>query len=138
MPVLRSRRLPFQHTAARRRLHHIFRADGFDIEFQHTAARRRLVHRRAGLYISNVSTHSRPKAAASNTVMTCLNGTFQHTAARRRLERVQRSMLNRSRFQHTAARRRLNKSKRAVSRPSVSTHSRPKAADRQPARPINR
>ena len=83
----------FQHTAARRRLlingstNPAFMA-GFNTqppeggcalmskvttfvkEFQHTAARRRLLVT-AGVYgdISSVSTHSRPKAAASDSVM---------------------------------------------------------------------
>ena len=56
----------FQHTAARRRLRQ--HQDVLDLraEFQHTAARRRLLNARGiGLFTSVVSTHSRPKAAAS-------------------------------------------------------------------------
>ena len=56
---------------------------------------------------------------------------FQHTAARRRLTTTWRLILHYPQFQHTAARRRLSaglKSIRAIA--DVSTHSRPKAADR--------
>ena len=57
--------------------------------FQHTAARRRL--RVSGCLNPadfDVSTHSRPKAAAFRlTYMTASCGWFQHTAARRRLRR---------------------------------------------------
>ena len=54
--------------------------------FQHTAARRRLPlaifsYRRH----QNVSTHSRPKAAAQEKRKNLLKCVFQHTAARRRL-----------------------------------------------------
>ena len=55
----------FQHTAARRRL-----LDGWTLTttskwFQHTAARRRLLFPSLiNVYLSGVSTHSRPKAAA--------------------------------------------------------------------------
>ena len=77
--------------------------------FQHTAARRRLLYRWAViLQPLDVSTHSRPKAAASVVlrVVYCIS-LFQHTAARRRLPitLLRRYQLNQ--FQHTAARRRL-------------------------------
>ena len=121
----------FQHTAARRRLLQLHSTTGIKRQFQHTAARRRLpdeivvsfatkpsfntqppeggctrrdkeralclvsTHSRPKAAASNyihfpawlgVSTHSRPKAAAS--VNLDVNGRlqwFQHTAARRRL-----------------------------------------------------
>ena len=56
----------FQHTAARRRLHFGLYRDLLPLEFQHTAARRRL--RDYSQYVKldgKVSTHSRPKAAAT-------------------------------------------------------------------------
>ena len=97
--------------------------------FQHTAARRRLacciiIH----LY-TDVSTHSRPKAAVRLAAVAVTPCEFQHTAARRRLTyivplhiiaRVSTHSRPKAaaaltpidnflvRFQHTAARRRLN------------------------------
>ena len=76
-----------------------------------------------------VSTHSRPKAAAV-VKMTEINAKmFQHTAARRRLQGW--GVLNdrAMKFQHTAARRRLHEQQDLMlSVVLVSTHSRPKAA----------
>ena len=101
--------MQFQHTAARRRL----RKDGFEEVFsklfQHTAARRRLPGALAVKGIdTEVSTHSRPKAAAGlKSLVEAGNRLFQHTAARRRL-------LLLSSFSHLCV--------------YVSTHSRPKAA----------
>ena len=103
------------------------------MKFQHTAARRRLRTKTPGLYSRNrcfntqppeggcgqkppdyiaaiaVSTHSRPKAAASN-VLAVANTQlkFQHTAARRRLPRIRGHL--------------------SPAIAGVSTHSRPKAA----------
>ena len=60
-----------------------------DSQFQHTAARRRLRYATTSAQMQLlVSTHSRPKAAASLESPT-QNGRamFQHTAARRRLRR---------------------------------------------------
>ena len=57
----------FQHTAARRRLQ--FKAGGYMVElmFQHTAARRRLqIQNDLDFSFLQVSTHSRPKAAAQH------------------------------------------------------------------------
>ncbi len=76
--------------------------------FQHTAARRRLPlaifsYRRH----QNVSTHSRPKAAAQEKRKNLLKCVFQHTAARRRLPTASETVANDREFQHTAARRRL-------------------------------
>ena len=59
--------LPFQHTAARRRLVHTNHTHGFD---------------------ADVSTHSRPKAAGTDIVAALPNFMFQHTAARRRLDHL--------------------------------------------------
>ena len=54
--------------------------------FQHTAARRRLVHdARYRKRRTEVSTHSRPKAAGCASLRFCVPLMFQHTAARRRL-----------------------------------------------------
>ena len=100
-----------------------------------------------------VSTHSRPKAAGSETIGAKSWSWFQHTAARRRLGRVRVMGIVWQRFQHTAARRRLESTKRPSALPfpfqhtaarrrlgmgdflfsdniMVSTHSRPKAAGR--------
>ena len=80
-------RCRFQHTAARRRLAKISGRRLNGLGFQHTAARRRLVYYGSFfLPFTDVSTHSRPKAAG-----VALFGIksaaflFQHTAARRRL-----------------------------------------------------
>ena len=55
-----------------------------------------------------VSTHSRPKAAAGGNGRLRLGcRTFQHTAARRRLLPSGKALGATGRFQHTAARRRL-------------------------------
>ena len=122
-------------------------------QFQHTAARRRLVFTKAGAQVWKVSTHSRPKAAEYKTALifpftlfqhtaarrrlaihtlTSFSKTylFQHTAARRRLMKSRLRMVMLAVFQHTAARRRLAHHlyiRRALV--SVSTHSRPKAAE---------
>ena len=54
----------FQHTAARRRLEIVSRLKHDLRLFQHTAARRRLgLTATSGVLITDVSTHSRPKAA---------------------------------------------------------------------------
>ena len=108
----------------------------FDIEdvlpFQHTAARRRLVHRRAvPPPTCQVSTHSRPKAAGSMYSLAAPSFGFQHTAARRRLVACVWMGIVWQRFQHTAARRRLVLLHTLYfDLRSVSTHSRPKAAGR--------
>ena len=76
----------FQHTAARRRLHAVHLTVPPHGQFQHTAARRRLQLQIVDLKdLIVVSTHSRPKAAASGTPDEAANNVFQHTAARRRL-----------------------------------------------------
>ena len=123
--------------------------------FQHTAARRRLtVAQSLAHHPHHVSTHSRLKAADILTNTSRLaSGLFQHTAARRRLNLFSYHRKFASWFQHTAARRRLNASaaefgqvplfqhtaaRRRLSAlvvclldaRGVSTHSRPKAADR--------
>ena len=101
---------------------------------------------------SDVSTHSRPKAAGLRQPCTERNArAFQHTAARRRLGTKCRQLLVHRMFQHTAARRRLGfvtKSRKLLhwfqhtaarrrlaalysvqtGYVRVSTHSRPKAA----------
>ena len=100
-------------------------------KFQHTAARRRLPYICASAKAQGaVSTHSRPKAAASLFYFRLQYPRFQHTAARRRLpaaakavtaiargfntqppeggcNRAANRAANRAGFQHTAARRRL-------------------------------
>ena len=77
-------------------------------QFQHTAARRRLRRLHAGrMPFGIVSTHSRPKAAASRALRTAASRMFQHTAARRRLRLLVGWGCLKRGFQHTAARRRL-------------------------------
>ena len=121
--------------------------------FQHTAARRRLHLKISGLTAAQeVSTHSRAEAAATFIVIwQVLSTMFQHTAARRRLQLSRplsppvlsfntqprgggcrlpvggfRAI---SPFQHTAARRRLLKEVYAATVTElVSTHSRAEAA----------
>ena len=80
----------FQHTAARRRLPSTCSYCRQFNPFQHTAARRRLQPQSDRLYrVLAVSTHSRPKAAATlNLSWAYCSTLFQHTAARRRLLRV--------------------------------------------------
>ena len=142
----------FQHTAARRRL--LIRCSGgFCLgAFQHTAARRRLPD--VMVYLcekSQVSTHSRPKAAATATVFSSFNpscfntqppeGGCQNSRNQRRAMQVSTHSRPKaaarhcshhcrwSGFQHTAARRRLRHcSWFVLPSPPVSTHSRPKAA----------
>ncbi len=146
------RTMPFQHTAARRRLERLPAKSttmcGFNTQppeggwarfraipaskstFQHTAARRRLVFcQRGRCHELCVSTHSRPKAAGCAGSQLSTRPWFQHTAARRRLGQHRRFGRRGRQFQHTAARRRLG-SQRAAGRRvrRVSTHSRPKAA----------
>ena len=76
----------FQHTAARRRLVSVIILFSLTMKFQHTAARRRLVaHATSNKPLSEVSTHSRPKAAGTATEHPVWKLLFQHTAARRRL-----------------------------------------------------
>ena len=67
--------IKFQHTAARRRLPLPDHSRGVAEMFQHTAARRRL-HLPAGMRagIGDVSTHSRPKAAAVAALGAALEG----------------------------------------------------------------
>ena len=119
----------FQHTAARRRLRKYFFILFFVAKFQHTAARRRLrpitstgdklkcfntqppeggcIQEQNLLSLIDVSTHSRPKAAANQPVQRHQDRRFQHTAARRRLHNNFHQFYNPQEFQHTAARRRL-------------------------------
>ena len=63
--------------------------------FQHTAARRRLLARTL-IFIDgdDVSTHSRPKAAAANVASWLTAWPFQHTAARRRLPDYRQNFKN--------------------------------------------
>ena len=106
----------------------------------------------SSISVSEVSTHSRPKAAGESIVLYCIKDfRFQHTAARRRLEPKPVMMGQQPKFQHTAARRRLvvpcsvpyfkslfqhTAARRrlesvysiSISLCTVSTHSRPKAA----------
>ena len=98
----------FQHTAARRRLGERYLDAAKAFQFQHTAARRRLAPcAGVSLITTEVSTHSRPKAAGRIRDRLRDGGGFQHTAARRRLGGFGDYQRERS---------------------SVSTHSRPKAA----------
>ena len=58
-------------------------------------------------YTALVSTHSSPKAAGKDIVITFEVLQFEHTAARRRLEKQLEQQKDVTKFQHTAARRRL-------------------------------
>ena len=105
-----SKRAPFQHTAARRRLGRQ-PSDTKDLcEFQHTAARRRLADCRAaagnGCWFQH--TAARRRLAARGCPVPA-RAVFQHTAARRRLGVRPFLPCRLKRFQHTAARRRLAK-----------------------------
>ena len=98
----------FQHTAARRRLRAIGRRIGRAQMFQHTAARRRLLAVvRLGAKRDIVSTHSRPKAAATSKVFFVLGGLG---------------------FNTQPPEGGCPRSKSSTFPLSVSTHSRPKAA----------
>ena len=166
--------LLFQHTAARRRLVLHYDSVLARTLFQHTAARRRLTAafrcRAAGrsfntqppeggwvsdvhfVPLSQVSTHSRPKAAGGMyRPMMAAMGVSTHSRPKA-AEYWYAPTLPATLFQHTAARRRLSKTKifgrknkrfntqppeggcpssiRVPGRYIVSTHSRPKAAGR--------
>ena len=99
--------------------------------FQHTAARRRLLHHRhQSIHYKNVSTHSRPKAAARIMVFRIMLQ-FVSTHSRPKAAAIYPScyIKHEEMFQHTAARRRLlTVTVKRVTADSVSTHSRPKAA----------
>ena len=147
--------IPFQHTAARRRLPfvaHISRP----IYRVSTHSRPKAAAKAPNKLIAfvGVSTHSRPKAAAKHLFsrisisisgfntqppeggcfshgLTRSSGVgFQHTAARRRLRQNGAGGYSATlTFQHTAARRRLPQDRKAFwQAENVSTHSRPKAA----------
>ena len=120
----------FQHTAARRRLRMALSPSAAAATFQHTAARRRLHFLRDvyDLWLE-VSTHSRPKAAAKFALhLHDFGGVSTHSRPKAAASPPMRSPARRL-FQHTAARRRLRSpcASRGGSR-HVSTHSRPKAA----------
>ena len=115
---------------------------------------------RRKLTAASVSTHSRPKAAATGKKFRTFGKQFQHTAARRRLQGLKDQDKLDVMFQHTAARRRLlslnSSSKRAFGFQHtaarrrlppirlvgvhyiklVSTHSRPKAAATSTTTPL--
>ena len=122
----------FQHTAARRRLPEIALFVKDNRLFQHTAARRRLPKERlGGVCVENVSTHSRPKAAAcfrghANFGKSCFNtqppeggcGVLYY-------RRVSRTVSTHSRPKAAATLAYMRQASLGVS-----THSRPKAAAR--------
>ena len=145
--------IPFQHTAARRRLGRIS-TRVFTIRwFQHTAARRRLEY--ISKHINSrltVSTHSRPKAAGENIlrfvnyndsfntqppeggwffwfVFISTHYSFNTQPPEGGWFFFTSLLFLFDLFQHTAARRRLGHSDRQYRLDhTVSTHSRPKAA----------
>ena len=81
------------------------------------------------LTVNCVSTHSRAKAAGTNSIFNVWVVWFQLTAARRRLVKPQKALPLLLVFQLTAARRRLGGRQIGLSnRGGVSTHSRAKAA----------
>ena len=143
----------FQHTAARRRLQYFKMSITPRIWFQHTAARRRLPSlRRCSSAERGVSTHSRPKAAASTSsarvTVSVVSTHSRPKAAAFHIYPLSKHAASFNtqppeggcskfirydctifEFQHTAARRRLplNVSP-TLNGNFVSTHSRPKAA----------
>ena len=125
------RLLLFQHTAARRRLA-ILRLRGRRLlRFQHTAARRRLAVKTLGSALSSdVSTHSRPKAAGLGVGVEDADFfSFNTQPPEGGWHSAFTAGHWTSAFQHTAARRRLAfPSSFSVRLFTVSTHSRPKAA----------
>ena len=123
--------------------------------FQHTAARRRLPLCAVILNVSpNVSTHSRPKAAATTRLFLNLQArvsthsrpkaaahrippprflaVFQHTAARRRLPFVSALFnVHKGVSTHSRPKAAASEQQNLINSFVVSTHSRPKAAARQ-------
>ena len=99
----------FQHTAARRRLLRChFYAPNKNNVSTHSRPKAAAHCIFKARNIQTVSTHSRPKAAAPWLVPCGLSYTsFQHTAARRRLQWFIAKSFKIAVFQHTAARRRL-------------------------------
>ena len=84
---------------------------------------------------NKVSTHSRPKAAAVNSVIpTSFVFGFQHTAARRRLPPTIGTMPPLLGFQHTAARRRLQSKASKIKSKSWFQHT--AARRRLPTKPL--
>ena len=121
----------FQHTAARRRLQTVELLKQAICKFQHTAARRRLRAKRKGLaFPTVVSTHSRPKAAASCVVVWayCFNGFNTQPPEGGCCWLVQGKVLSATVSTHS--RPKAAAFVAHISRPiyRVSTHSRPKAA----------
>ena len=100
--------LPFQHTAARRRLGNQYAAIIQTAEVS-THSRPKAAGLAFVVKFANmiVSTHSRPKAAGTEPKPPSSDLGFQHTAARRRLAHQLTVILPHLSFQHTAARRRL-------------------------------
>ena len=99
----------FQHTAARRRLATGFSAVSTGRCFNTQPPEGGWVYGVDVSPSSNVSTHSRPKAAGCLwTSRRTKLSRFQHTAARRRLGLPFGARSKRLLFQHTAARRRLD------------------------------
>ena len=108
----------FQHTAARRRLHSRLLGKGVSVTFQHTAARRRLRYANTGSAPRPpVSTHSRPKAAATTCSLLCS-----------RMQNVST---------HSRPKAAAQTAHRHAATLAVSTHSRPKAAAASRQTPAN-
>ena len=120
----------FQLTAARRRLGLGTVGWHSYLQFQLTAARRRLEKYEAVVGHRDVSTHSRPKAAGSGTLIIQLGiSPFQLTAARRRLVKFRDGWLRPCRVStHSRPKAAGNQPIKCISLFLVSTHSRPKAA----------
>ena len=98
--------------------------------FQHTAARRRLLqYKILKMLLKLVSTHSRPKAAASNRQLQGVIGMVSTHSRPKAAAQADAFLVADVEFQHTAARRRLPIVRGHCMRNGfVSTHSRPKAA----------
>ena len=102
-------------------------------KFQHTAARRRLAAVRLFWRLrQTVSTHSRPKAAGSEEIVSTLLFTVSTHSRPKAAGSSNAARQTYRLFQHTAARRRLGCVSIFKSTDSVSTHSRPKAAGLSP------
>ena len=121
----------FQHTAARRRLRTQQVSFSFlSIVSTHSRPKAAATTHKKGCLTCNVSTHSRPKAAAIRIVIFHSNkkvSTHSRPKAAARFVGLPQCLYRA--FQHTAARRRLRLIIKVPSNYNpVSTHSRPKAA----------
>ena len=130
MPCASSPILPFQHTAARRRLLALLCSlVVLTLVSTRSRAKAAALNDKIIRGCSTVSTHSRAKAAAVGIMMSKHGARFQHTAAWRRLHLISNRCTVYCWFQHTAAWRRLPLHNYSANKCKlVSTHSRVEAA----------